>query len=530
MIGARMMAAQRRRLRLNRIAQTLLLAGVLAAANVVGQRWFARWDLTERREYTLSPATRRLLAGLEDQVVVDAYFSRRLPPYLAHLRRQVQDVLEEYRAYARGRLDLEFVDPGADPASEQRMRALGIPQLQLEVLERDQIQLSNVYLGLVLLHGGRQEVIPVVQDTGNLEYELTSALLRLTSPQKKGVGWVGSPAADPRGRSADPLRRELSRLYDLRELPAEGLAIPAEVETLVVAGPRDLDEPARFAVDQFVMRGGRAVFLVDHVEIPEGSLGALPMESGLHELLERYGVKVSRDVVGEPRLNAPAAFSSGFMQFRISYPWWVRVPGAALDREHPVTARLEELVLPWASSLEPVAPVPGPVKVRPLAISSAESFAEKGSFDFSPQPRRGPPGTGKPAAKRVLAALMTGRFTSYWKDKTPPAPAAGAPAEKVRTESPETSILVVGTSRFVEPDFLRQFPENGAFLLNAVDWMTLGPDLIGIRSRVGDERLLGPVPERVKAAIRVVTVVGVPLLIALIGVLRLGARRRKGSA
>ena len=66
------------------------------------------------------------------------------------------------------------------------------------------------------------------------------------------------------------------------------------------------------------MRGGRAIFLVDHFEIPEGSLAAVPAESGVHELLERYGVKVARDVVGEPRQNAPAAFSSGFMQFRIA--------------------------------------------------------------------------------------------------------------------------------------------------------------------------------------------------------------------
>jgi gliding-associated putative ABC transporter substrate-binding component GldG len=524
-----MPARARRLLKLNRIAQTALLAGVLVAANVVAQRWFARWDLTQRKEYTLSPATRKILAGLEDQVVVNAYFSRRLPPYLAHLRSQVQDVLEEYRAFSHGNLDLEFIDPGTDVATEQRMRALGIPKLQLEVLERDQFQLSNVYLGLVMLHGGRQEVLPVIQDTGNLEYELTAALLRLTSPQKKAVGWIGAPAADPRERQADPLRRELSQLYDLRELQAAGLAsVPDDVATLVVAGPRDLDEKARFAIDQFVMRGGRAVFLVDHFEIPEGSLEAVPLESGVHDLLERYGVKVARDVIGEPRLNAPAAFSSGFMQFRIAYPWWVRVPGAALDREQPVTARLEDLVLPWASSVEPVAPLPGGVKATVLAKASPEAFAVTGSYDFSPQPR-GREGAGQktPAGRRPLAVLLTGTFPSLWRDK--PAP-AGAPAGRVRGESAETSILVVGTSRLAQPEFLRQFPENGAFFLNAIDWMTLGPDLIGIRSRVAEERLLSPVSERAKSAIRFFNVVAIPLLVAFIGIVRLNARRRQGAA
>jgi len=521
------MAAKRHLVRLNRIAQTAIIAAILVAANVVAQRWFFRWDLTERREYSLSPATKRLLGGLEDRVVVNAYFSRRLPPYLSSLRRQVQDVLEEYRAFSRGRLEIEFIDPGDDPVSEQRLRALGIPRVQLEVLERDQFQVTSAYLGLVMLHGGRQEVIPLIQEPGNLEYELTAALLRLTSPEKKTVGWLGPPETDPGVRGGDPLRRELARLYELREIGEEGLtAVPDGVETLVVAGPRELPDPARFALDQFVMRGGRAIFLVDHFEIPEGSLAALPAESGVHDLLERYGVKVARDVVGEPRLNAPAAFSSGFMQFRIAYPWWPRVPGAALDREHPVTARLENIVLPWASSLEPAVPAGGGVKATVLARSSKEAFAESGNYDFSPQPRREVDRSRNAAPERPLVVLLTGRFPSFWRDKARPASSPAGAAS--RAESAETSILVVGTSRLARPEFLRQFPENSAFLLNAVDWMTLGPDLIGIRSRSADERLIPPVSEKAKSFIKVVNIVGVPLLIALLGVLRLNARRRKG--
>jgi ABC-type uncharacterized transport system involved in gliding motility auxiliary subunit len=239
-------------------------------------------------------------------------------------------------------------------------------------------------------------------------------------------------------------------------------------------------------------------------------------------------VKAARDVVGEPRLNAPAAFSSGFMQFRIAYPWWVRVPGAGLAREHPITARLEGLVLPWVGSLEPTVPAAGGVTAKVLATGSPDAFAESGSFDFSPQPRRESAATRTPAPRRPLAILLTGRFPSFWRDKAPPAGiTAATPA---RSESVETSVLVVGTSKFVQTEFLRQFPENAVFLLNAVDWMTLGPDLIGIRSRTADERVLGPVSERTRAAIKLFNVFGVPLLIALLGILRLSARRRTGAS
>jgi ABC-type uncharacterized transport system involved in gliding motility auxiliary subunit len=276
------------------------------------------------------------------------------------------------------------------------------------------------------------------------------------------------------------------------------------------------------------MRGGRAVFLVDHLEIPEGTLTAVPTESGVHDLLERYGVKVAHDVVGEPRLNAPAAFSSGFMQFRLAYPWWLRVPGTALDREHPVSARLEGIVLPWTSSLEPSLPAAGAVKATVLARSSKEAYAVSANYDFSPQPRREIDPSRTAAADRPLIVLLTGRYPSFWRDKVPPTAPRGGEFPKFRAESVETSILVVGTSRLAQPDFLRQFPENGTFLLNAVDWMTLGPELIGIRSRANEERLLQPISDQARSFIKIVNVIGVPLLIALLGVLRLGARRRSG--
>lgn len=526
----------RRAQRANRIARTAIVAGIVAASLAVADRWFVRWDLTEHGQYSLAPATRRVLAALDDEVVLTAYFSRRLPPYLMHQRRQVQDLLEEYGAHARGRLALEFVDPADDPETGRRMRAMGIPQLQLEVVERDQLQLSTAYLALALQYGGRQEVIPVIQDTASLEYELTAALVRLVNPEKKGVGWIGGGPEpfDPGRRGADPLRRELGRLFDLDDLGAgDGLtAVPEGVDALVLAGPRDLPEPARFAVDQFIMRGGSAVFLVDHIDIPPGSLAAVPVESGIHDLLEHYGVKVARDVVFEPRLNAPAAFSTGYVQFRVAYPYWALVPAEGLDREHPVTSRLERVVLPWASTVEYVAPAGGaPAAAVVLARTSPQALAESGGWDFEPQPRRrGGPAGGGPAPEKPLALLLTGRFRSFWADREPPAAPEEAAAGARRTvlrESPETSILVVGTSRLAEPEFLRQFPENGVFLLNAVDWMTMGQDLIGIRSRISSDRVLSPVSDGVKAFARGVNVVGVPLLVALAGFVHLARRRRR---
>jgi gliding-associated putative ABC transporter substrate-binding component GldG len=518
-------------LRTHNLALILIVAGILVAVNIIAQRYFTRVDLTENREYTIAPATRNVLAGLDDVVNVTGYFSRKLPPYLINLRRQIRDILEEYRAYSRGKLEVEFVDPTDDPLLQQKVRMLGIPQVQLQIIDQEGFQATGAFLGLALYYGTNKEIIPFVQDTGGLEYELTSVLIRLTSPEKKRVGWVsGAPEEEPARGVGSPIRQELSRSYTVEEIAAASLEkVPEGVHTLVIDGPRNLSDQALFAIDQFLMRGGRGIFLVDHFAVPAGNLFSTPIESGVHELLEWYGVRVNQDVVVEPRResSALAAFSSGMLSFRIPYPFWARVSHEFLNREHPVTGKLEAVVLPWTSSLEVVLPEGSAVKAEVLAGSSGSSSIETAPYDFSPQRNMRAPGTKGEAKSRPLIVLLNGKFRSFWLDKTPPDSSEEGEAPEVLPESPETSILVVGNSRLVKSEFLMKFPEDGIFMLNAVDWMTLGPELIGIRSRASAERTLPAFPARAKSVLKVANIVGVPVLLAFFGLTRLALRRRR---
>jgi ABC-2 type transport system permease protein len=516
-------------LRTGSLVLVLIVAGILGAVNVIAQRFFVRYDLTEDKRYSIAPATRALLEGLDDVVTIEAYFSKDLPPYLVSLSRQVEDLLAEYRAYGGRNISVEFQDPGDDPMTRQKLRSLGIPEVQLEILEKDQFRLTTAYMGIALLHGGRKEAIPMVQNVGRLEYELTSAILRLTTTEKKAVGWFSGASGQGTFRGG-PLQQELGRFYDLRDLSAAGLGeVPAEVRTLVVEAPRNLSEEARFGLDQFIMGGGRALFLVDHFDLQAGGIAPVPLESGVHDLLEHYGVRVNRDVVVEPFYNAQASFSSGFMQFRLPYPYWVRVPRDFLNREHPVTADLEAIVLPWVSSLEVLTGEGSAVRAETLAASSPDSWTVTGSYDFSPQSPLQPPLAEEEKGERPLAVLLQGRFRSFWEGKDPPSPGEGRRAETPEAvgESPETSILVVGTSRPASQEFLGQFPGNAVFLMNAVDWMTFGDHLIGIRSRGSGERRLAELTEGTRAALKVGNVVILPMALALFGLFTLLARRRR---
>ena len=153
-----------------------------------------------------------------------------------------------------------------------------------------------------------------------LEYDLTRLIWELSNPRRPVLGVMSSLPlnGDPRAMMmrqpgiGQPyvVSTQLRQFYTVRDVPLDAQVIEPDVQVLLVAHAQNLSDATLYAIDQFVMRGGRGVFLVDHVEIPAGSLAAVPVESGVHDLLERYGVKVARDVVGEPRLNAPAAFSS----------------------------------------------------------------------------------------------------------------------------------------------------------------------------------------------------------------------------
>ena len=112
----------------------LLVALILVAGNFLASRVLARIDLTKDREFTISKATRDLLRGLDDIVTINVYFSKRLPPNVAMLKRSIDDVLREYQAYSHGKVRVEYVDPTDKPEEEQKLRFLGIPQVQLNVL------------------------------------------------------------------------------------------------------------------------------------------------------------------------------------------------------------------------------------------------------------------------------------------------------------------------------------------------------------------------------------------------------------
>jgi ABC-type uncharacterized transport system involved in gliding motility, auxiliary component len=218
--------------------------GFLVLINFLAMRHFGRLDLTQNKLYTLSDASINVASSLDDIVKVTCYFSKNLPSYVVPLKQQVSDILDEYRAYAKGNIWIEFLDPTEDPALAQKLRFMGIPQVQLNIMEKDQASATNVYMGVAVSYEDKQEVIPFVKDVNNLEYEITSSIVKVTRKEKKTVGFLTGHEEHTIYGDYQTVHKALTREYEVEELNlSSGQPVPNHINVLVWPGPTHLTEP-----------------------------------------------------------------------------------------------------------------------------------------------------------------------------------------------------------------------------------------------------------------------------------------------
>ena len=527
----------------NTLAFIFVVFGIVSLINFLSSHRFIRADLTADKRYTISQSTKKVLKRLDDIVTIDAYFSRQ-PARIAQLRQSVRDMLEEYRAFSKN-LQINFIDPATgDEAQKQQLRFIGIPEMQINVIEKDKAEIANVYMGIAILYADKKEVLPVVQTTANLEYDLTSAILKVTSKEIKTIGFLtGHDELDVFGQAFGPLRQELSKQYDVRKVPIEAdKAIDADVATLVVAGPKkELTEREKYEIDQFIMRGGRALFLVDPVLIQYEGLNVSSLTTGLNDLLEHYGVKLNDNLVLDVSMDQ-LTYSQGFMTVTTGYAYFIKVlkqyqyrtgeTSDGLSKDSIITNQLESLTFPWAGSLELIPNVDAPVEAIALAKTSRGGWTAQSPYNISPTNRQFQPPASVQQAHTVAISL-SGVFKSFYAGKAiPPAESSepdevvtAKPAEEERTtktDSETTQIVVVGNSQF-----LQQGRRDGQlFFLNTVDWLTLGEELINIRSHGVTNRPLKEVSESEKFFLKFISIAGVPILVVAFGLVRFFLRRR----
>ena len=273
------------------VAGFLVVLAIVIAANVIFSQIPLRKDLTEDQLYTLSDGTRDLVQHLEQPVVLKFFFNEsdaQVPVMLKQFAQRVKDLLHEYERAGQGNIQLEFYDPQPDSDAEDWAQRYGLAGQSLGFMG------PNLYIGLVAVMGEQEAVIPVIdpQAENLMEYNISRLIARVGKPQKPVVGVMsslpvlGEPSmafmGNPRS-AAQPwvVFKELKQDYDLRPVETTAESIDPALETLILVHPKNLSEKTQYALDQFVLRGGRLIAFLDPLCIAEQEMQLSPqMQAG----------------------------------------------------------------------------------------------------------------------------------------------------------------------------------------------------------------------------------------------------------
>ncbi len=510
------------------VTALVCIALMLISVNIIAARLFAwRLDLTGEHLYTLSGGTLRTLARIEEPITLRFYYSNRLadevPSYGIYAQR-VRELLDQYVAAAHGKIRLEVYHPLPFSDAEDRAVAFGLQGVPLDVGG------EQVYFGLAATNStDDQQVIAFFQPERErfLEYDLTKLVHSLAFPKKTVVGLIstlpleGDMMAMMRGRPAEPMAimEQLQQLDTVKPLAANIDAVPPDVDVLMLVHPQNLPDKTLFAIDQFVLKGGKALVFVDPLSElqashpsqlnPPGS----PTASNLERLFKSWGFEVPANTVAGDRRDAQRVGVPGSRGGTrpLDYVAWLNLKTDNLNRTDMITADLSHVMLATPGIIEPIAGAK--TTIEPLITTSPDSMkipVEKltGLPDVA-----GLLAEFKPDDKRyILAAHVTGTAETAFPDgppkppeaakpeakegeAAPPSPEAAPAAEWLKQSAKPINVVVVADTDMLDDrfwvekqDFFGQrmlvpTADNGDFVANAIEVLAGGDDLVGLRSR-----------------------------------------------
>jgi ABC-type uncharacterized transport system involved in gliding motility auxiliary subunit len=492
------------------IAAIALAAAVFLGVNIAIDATVttAKIDLTDTHRFTLSDGTRNIINSLSEPVTLRFFFSKKTASEYAQTRayaQRVRDLLREYASRSHGKIILEEVDPEPYTPSEDEASAAGITAVPTDTGE-------SVYFGLVGSNriDGR-EAIPYFspEREGLLEYDLTTLIYRLSTPKKYKVAIIsglpldtgaGGIQAMMAGRSRPyALYQELAQAYTTNMLQPDFTSIPAGTDVLMIVQPGALTDLQTYAIDQFVMKGGRALVFVD----PDSELaqqgamqpGQPAAYSTLPRLFQSWGIGFdTTKEIGDLKLAQRVQLSRDGPP--MAYPVWLHLTADQFSEDDPVTANLRVINLGGAGSLRPL-------KNATTKFTSLMGSSDKASLLDVAETRLKAMTSPEEVASSVNPSgeeyIITARITGPAKTAFPHGAPAGATGQQVAGSSNVNVIVMADTDLFKDEFWVRveqiygktvaaPFANNDAFVLGAIENLTGSADLISLRTRATNDR------------------------------------------
>jgi ABC-2 type transport system permease protein len=514
-----------------------------------------------------------VLAALDAPAELTVYLTPdTLPEWLADVPETVEKVAQDIASESNGKFTYTVVDPDAPdgPVTRQELYDLyGLQPFAVSLFSAE-----SYYLHMVLQVGDQAQV---VYPSGELsEADVRTAIesaLKRASPGFLQVVGLWTPPAQPTqdmfGQVQQPLSswqqvgESLRQEYEVRTIDLSTGQVPADVDVLVVVAPQGMTDKERFAIDQYLMRGGSVVVAAGNYGITADQFGSglvlEPLEGGLREMLASYGIQVEESLVMDPQnepFPVPVTRQVGAFKVQeiqaIDYPFFVDVRSDGMASDSPIVSNLPAVTLNWASPITIDEEKNAERQVTTLLQSSPASWTQADTNiqpDFDLYPDLGFPGEDEQKV-HTLAVSVQGVFESYFKDKPSPLteseteeetetsaqePTPTSPSSTGTIEvSPETArLVVIGSAEFVDDIVFEissrltmdRYLSSLKLMQNAVAWSTEDLDLLNIRSRGTYARVLDPMTEREQSFWE-----GANYIVALVALIVIGilwnARRR----
>ena len=485
----------------------VLAAIVFISANIFSSEALngVRVDLTERSLFTISGSTKTVIASIDEPILLRLFFSKgvgEVNPDLATHYDRVHGLLKQYVSLSNGKIRLELHHPAPYSNDEDKALAYGLRGVATSEAG------DPGYFGLAGINStDDQAVIPffALERESFLEFDLTKVVYTLVNPVKKVVGVISTlPVhgrhAPPYGTTPRwPVMGQLDPLFDIQALNAEIRVIPPDVDLLMLVQPIRLTKATLYAIEQFVLRGGRALVFVDPYVEAQSITARSGRELGrdnINLLLGNWGVvmapdKIAADVDAARRINMPV---DGRLQV-LDYVVWLSLQPKHFNRRDIVTAEMSRINLATPGILETTR-LPK-TKVTPLMTTGNNTMR----IDVAQVAKPDPDAIGmfrdfKPENEsHMIAVRLTGDVKSSFADGPPSNASQALMKDHLTRSAKPIDVIVVADVDMLHEKFWADirieadqqvptpFANNADFVVNALDTLAGGEDLVGLRAR-----------------------------------------------
>jgi len=547
----------------------IVLAGILLM-NIISGQLFFRLDLTSEKRYSITEVSKLLVSKLEKPISVTLYLDGDLQPGFRKLQKSIIEKIADYNAYSAKMINLNMIDPyGITDVKrrEQLFAELADKGLQpTNVMQNTDQGTSSrlIFPGALISYGNKELSVNLLKNNPNqhaevnlnnsiesLEYEFSSAFADLMDGERQSVAFL-SGQGELNEHEVHDMLTTLAEKYNVFNVSSQELATNgSRIKTLIIANPtQKFSEPDKFQIDQFVMNGGRVLWLIDPVSVSLDSLSngymtvAFPQSLNLDDQLFKYGVRLNANLIQDaeclliPVNTAPKGSPAKFTPA----PWYYS-PLLVPSGNHVISKNLSRVKAEFVSSLDTVGKSDQLRKTVILA-SSAHSLVTKAPVEISLAI------TNNPADSRLfrepsqpVGVLLEGTFTSVFKNRM--VSSVGGNSSAMKTESKPTKMIVFSDGNMIAnqfrisggtPEYMplgydrlsKQTFGNKELLLNTVNYLCDDSGLMELRSQVYKIRLLDKVKVKEnKLAWQMINVLVPLLLISVFGAVFIYLRRRK---